>query len=56
MSLDEHPLVTSSLDKHAIPVTSKKPWLPPQLMLIPMCTISNNAGSGGDGDAALAHS
>lgn len=64
MSLVEHPPLTQSLDEYAMvaqplePSTlpSKKPWIPPQLMLMTLPSISNNVSGGGDGDSALAHS
>ena len=34
--------------------TSRKPWIPPKLLLIPIMKIANNASGGGDNDAALA--
>ena len=56
MSLVEQTLYEHPVDEKLLHIfNSKKPWVAPELMLISLPSISNNAGGSGDSDASLAH-
>ena len=53
MSLVEQTLYEHPVDEKLLHIfNSKKPWVAPELMLISLPSISNNAGGSGDSDAS----